>query len=1068
MSLQWQTVELSLGVSQDESITPFTLPPQLLQALKNARVYKNGSVGKRPGWLSIATGQTFDRVITVDDQLFTLRQHNGSVTQSAVGLGTVNAGLSRIDMHSGAKGSFGLSEVEVLERHTLMRDVMTLSNSSPRPDFAVSANHNLAVIAWEAILPAAIGAAQNVIMAMVIDVATRQPVLEMRQISTGSGPNSGPYVVMSDPDTAVVVYARYLSSEIRAVAFNCTALTWGADTVLAANLNTTQPKYDVAEKVGGTGYYICYRDTTPVVRVTACTGVTAGTSASMGEDANAGLGAVGVYADATGNNLWVAWYDSTNGLRAGVRLVTNPATVTLANTTMEAVTDSARQITWAPTFGSPFSLIWTTDGLATSIAFGYGRKQTKFRTLTNAGVKGTQYSAPDCELISKAYTSSDTGYTYAAVVYDGSDANPATVPGQRSSGNQVAFTMCICDTLDAQNGTRYTSFRCAATWAIGEAGRARFPSSLSTFRPVNTGHLEHWFMLGTEFEQLLAGAGPDTNTFIGRQGVDICRQHLDAVPRMFGTRLGNNIVFSGGVPQVWDGANVVEYGFLSPPENSLGVDAGAGGTLSAGSYGVQLTWEYKLATGDVMRSAPALVRSSTAIPAGLAIPVAALNDRISLIVPNMNLTRKWNETSSAEGIIARAYRTEANGTLYYAEGDFSAASGFAASFPFATVRTIIIDQPDANAITHAELYTTDGILPNFPPPALSFICTHRNRLFGVVAENRRQIAFTHEYVQGELPGWHPDLVIDVPDDVVGMAAIDEKLVILAKNGVFLIAGNGPDRKGLNSDYDQPFRLNSPHGCMTAESIVSFPNGVLYQAPTGLCLLDRQTTITRVSAPVEDTLAAFPYCHASVVLEDREWVYWSVTDGYRLADSTDGRVIVFDWRKNIWSVDQVLVPGEIVPLSTYVTSFGKANGQIFASVSAVSGVLQHTGVTDPGNQWIFTYLKTAPINLGSASKYQRALGIHQLVVTVTTTHHANTLSAAQQFYIWTNTTLAVLPDYALKMHVANQVGAFVTIEIADGPDPSFPTLADNSASFTTLAIEVGMKRGTQQVAQNATE
>lgn len=1065
MPLQWQPVELKFGSSQDESAAPFALPQPLLQQLQNARVMKTGEVRKRNGWQQKASVGNFETLIAVDDTVFTAKQREVFVG-APFKLGTVDQFLDRIDYHEGS-GSFSLSEVEVLERSTVIRDSLTGdgtgSLASSCPDFCVPGSTNLAIIAWEVALAATpVNAAQHVIFAAVIDITTRQPVDGPRRISSPtSGPCSGPLVVQDTPTRAVVVYARAPSNELRAVAFDCNTLTWGADTVVQSDLNAASPHYDACDFAnGGTGWFLAYRNTAPTMKVVRVSNVTATAVASAGEDSSAG--SVSVYADAVSDRLWWAWYDATNGVRACIRQATVPATIILANTTMEVVVDTALQMTWAPGPGSSNILVWTTDASLTAL-FGYGRKQTKYRTLSTGGAKGTQAQISDVILIGKGYSAAN-GFTYAPVLYDAADIDATNVTSLRSFDNQVAFTMAICDTQNANAGTAATSFRVAASWAFGEAGRKRLQSSLSGFRVVGTATgNEQWFALAPEFDQILVGG-----QLLGRAGVDICRQKIGEPPKIFAARIGDNVVFSGGVPQVWDGAALNEYGFLVPPENAAVAAAGSGGNLTAGSYGVQAVWEYRLATGDLAQSAPSLVKPVVGQPTATSVAAVA-SDRLNVVVPALSLTRKFDESGFGRGALVRLYRTESNGTIYYSEGDFTTASGFAANAIAPVLLSPNVAQADATVITHKSLYTTGDILSNFPPPALSYIFTHRNRLFGIVAENRRQIAFTHTYQVGELPGWHPDLVIDVPDEAVALATVDEKLVILCKNGVYLISGDGPDRKGLNSDYQEPFRLNSPHGCTRAESVVQFPDGVIYHSPTGFCLINRQASVTRIGGPVEDTLALFPYVQASCVLREQEWIYWSVTDAASLVNSSGGRIIVYDWRHNVWSVDNVqAIGGEFpAPADTFCTSLVHTSAGTMATFRAGGTLNLHAGFIDLNNAWINLRLSTALFHPGANQMFQRARwmtvlgqnrGIHQLTLTVNTYSH--TASAVQtQAFSWVTADFSAMSSYTPKAHLANQVGAFFQVVIADAPDPSLPAVVGDSASFIGLVMDVGLKSET---------
>lgn len=1069
MPLQFQPVTIPLGASQDESQAPFTLPIPLLSQLQNARVMKSGAIEKRPGWLAKAPLTTFERTIAVgDDDLFTIQQRT-LATGAPVRLGSVNASLQRVDYHQGGQSSYSLSEVEVLERSTIIRDVLsgdgTGSITSSCPDFAVSQSTGIAVIAWEVGAPATpLLPAQHIIFAVAIDINTRQVVDGPRQISTQAGPNSAPRVVLNDATNIVVVWDRFVAGEIKAIVFDCTARTWGAETLIVNNLNIAQIKWDVNEIVGSTGYYLIFRNTTPVVQVNKISLVTSVAVTTLGEDANASASAVAVYPDSVTNNLWCAWYDSTNGLRACIRQVTAPAAIVLATTTMEAVTDSARQITWAVgSSAATMILVWTTDAFVTNTGTGYGRKITKYRTLTSAGAKGVQINFADVELLSKAY-SAPNGFTYAAVLYDASDVEtnaPTTVTGLRSVTNQVAFTMCICDTTAAANSNSLASFRAAATWAQGEAGRHRLHSCLSAFRPVQVdGAIEYWWLLAPEFDQIFKSP-----QFFGRPGVDLCRQRITNVPEIYGARIGNNVVFSGGVPQVWDGAYLNEYGFLTPPENGKITDSATLGALTAGAYGVQFVFEYRLATGDIVQSAPSVARQDVS---NTSVTVTGVNHSIAATVPTLSLTRKWAELTAAAGVVVRAYRTESNGTKYYSEGDFTSTSGFKASYPFGANLALQIDQADTIAVTHPSIYNDGGLLANFAPPALAFVWTHRNRVFGIAAENRRQVVFTHEYIVGELPGWHPDLIIDVPDEAVALATVDEKLIILCRHGIYLISGDGPDRKGLNSDYQQPFRLNSPHGCKSGPSVVSFPAGVIFLSDTGFCLMDRKTEVTRIGGPVEDTVSLYPFCYSAIVNPEDEWIYWSMVNARRVENITTGRTIAYDWRHNVWSIDAIQFGGA----PTYHTSFARTKDGIFSTIAADPSLYLESGNADPSSSFIPTQIKTGMMHLGSNQLFQRARwltllgvrkGVHALSVTVDTFSHA-TSAPQSQLFAWSNAELAALPSYAPKMHLKNQKGAFFQVTVTDGPSGG----PDQSASFVSIMLEMGLKKARPQMAQAGTK
>ncbi len=159
------------------------------------------------------------------------------------------------------------------------------------------------------------------------------------------------------------------------------------------------------------------------------------------------------------------------------------------------------------------------------------------------------------------------------------------------------------------------------------------------------------------------------------------------------------------------------------------------------------------------------------------------------------------------------------------------------------------------------LYTSAlgaGELSTWPSPALLSICSTQSRLWGLNGEDRLDVWYTKPLAKGIAPEWNDTLRVRIPQEggpSVGIAALDDKVVVFKRTKVFIIEGDGGDAAGNASSIRPPRLVSSDIGCDSVESIVEGPFGVMFHSERGFFTLGRDLQYQFVGAPVMDQLTA---------------------------------------------------------------------------------------------------------------------------------------------------------------------------------------------------------------------
>lgn len=304
------------------------------------------------------------------------------------------------------------------------------------------------------------------------------------------------------------------------------------------------------------------------------------------------------------------------------------------------------------------------------------------------------------------------------------------------------------------------------------------------------------------------------------------------------SEIGGSLILGGGIVSQYDGQKNVELGFsLWPDETS--VVLGAGGSLSAGSYQWVACYEWTDQNGYIHRSAASLPVSAT----------ASAGQSATVTVSNLTITKK-NPAYGRENCSIVLYRTIANGTIFYRASSLSApTSNSVSSFTSAILDTL----SDTDLQSRPLLYSTGGAVENIVAAPLKSLAMHRGRLFGIDSTNPLQIWFSKQ-ISPNAPVEFSDsfgLMIDNRGGpITALASLDDKLIIFKKSLIMMLSGQGPDALGNQNDFSDAMLVTSDCGCIDSRSVVTVPDGLMFQSSKGIYLLDRSLRATYIGADVE--------------------------------------------------------------------------------------------------------------------------------------------------------------------------------------------------------------------------
>ena len=274
--------------------------------------------------------------------------------------------------------------------------------------------------------------------------------------------------------------------------------------------------------------------------------------------------------------------------------------------------------------------------------------------------------------------------------------------------------------------------------------------------------------------------------------------------------------------------------------------------------------------------------------------------------------------------------------------------------------TITDTSNDAAIVGNVIIYTTGGVVEDIAAPACTVQTLYKTRLMLVDAEDQNLIWFSKQVIEN-VPVEMSDLLTLYAAPTIGsqgstgpitaLSSLDDKFIVFRQNAIYYLTGDGPDNTGANSDFSDFIFITSTVGCITQNSIVFMPQGLMFQSDKGIWLLGRDLSTSYIGAPVE-TLTIGNLVESALNIPETNEVRFTLTSGITLMyDYFYGQWGTFT---NIPALSSTLYQN----LHTYLNNYG----QVFQ---------ESPGIYLDGSNPVLMSLTTSWLNLGVVQAYQRA-------------------------------------------------------------------------------------------------
>jgi hypothetical protein len=305
--------------------------------------------------------------------------------------------------------------------------------------------------------------------------------------------------------------------------------------------------------------------------------------------------------------------------------------------------------------------------------------------------------------------------------------------------------------------------------------------------------------------------------------------------------IGNTMHITGGFLSMFDGLAPVEHGFHVWPEDIAISTSTSGGSITDQVYYYVATYEWTDAQGNIHRSAPSVPMTVTTSGGN-----ASTN---TINVPMLRLTAKTN-------VRIVLYRWSTAQQSYY---QVSTVASPNINVPTSDSIAITDKLADSSILGNAILYTTGGVVEDIAAPATDVFTLYKSRLFMLDSEDRNLIWFSKQVIEAT-PVEMSDLLTIYVAPTIGsqgstgpitaLATMDDKLIIFKSNAIYYLTGQGPDNTGAQNDFSEPVFITSTCGTSLPHSIVSTPDGLMFQSNKGIWILGRSMQTEYIGAPVE--------------------------------------------------------------------------------------------------------------------------------------------------------------------------------------------------------------------------
>ena len=360
---------------------------------------------------------------------------------------------------------------------------------------------------------------------------------------------------------------------------------------------------------------------------------------------------------------------------------------------------------------------------------------------------------------------------------------------------------------------------------------------------------------------------------------------LDATaPITADTSHRDTLCIGGALVSWYDGRVVCELGFITPAMPLTLTKTGVFDGYPDGTYQWQLLPTVLDGAGVVHRGLPSP-------PVELVLSGAGGPDSIDIVGKSMPATNRTNV--SEFGI-----------EVYRAKDDAVYKRVSSPSYSIQNTMTAQTLAPFNNTnLHHPEgvfLYTMGGQLEAVCPEGSQIVTVAIGRVW---IANGARLQFSKRIEENSVaaglvaPEFHESLAIytETGDDITMLGRLDDKLVVGTATSLYVVTGNGPDNLGLNNDFAGLQLVTTDTGCIEPRSAVSFPGGLMFQAPQGIVMFDRGLGMDFIGRGVEDDTTGHPVVTSATLDAARQRLMFTCTS----TDGDLGVVLVYDYEVASW-------------------------------------------------------------------------------------------------------------------------------------------------------------------------
>lgn len=481
----------------------------------------------------------------------------------------------------------------------------------------------------------------------------------------------------------------------------------------------------------------------------------------------------------------------------------------------------------------------------------------------------------------------------------------------------------------------------------------------------------------------------------------------------------------------------VADGIATPLDVGVATDitrsiSGAG----TGTYTFRTVVAARDRSGIVARSAPSEAVTGT---------IGATSTTIGYSITNLN----------DSGYIELYATTNGGSILYYLGDQYGYSTSDTGSFVLPGSASSFWTDIAANRT----LYTDGGELEASIIPHPYLIASSQDRLWLVPAEQRDEVWFSKIPSTGYSTEFNSALRLSIPQGgpITGIAALNDKMIVFKEDSAFAIYGQGPTNAGLGSSFSLE-NLNYGVGCTNANSVVSYPGGVLFLAKQGLYRIGQDLQPLFIGAAVEDTLRGVTITSATSFPARNE---------IRITTDSD-LALVYNYLFDRWSTfDGIEANHSTLYGGDWVYLNRDSEGVNVAYESATSPVTAPAGTYDePVMTWSTPWVK-----LSSVQDFKRVMrasflmsqptwpsGTHtsdvQVVVRYNYDNAGTTYAADTHTFLWS--AISSIKPIQVQCHIEKQKVQSIKFEVTC-TNPTGLGLA-----LDAIELTVGMRSGVFKV------